>query len=152
MLHITPYFPGVSGAAKFPQNCETQFKDNSGKRSDVVLREGRWYDLAHRNRSDFLRFQCPSRTPEIAAISETRESNALSFLSIVFLENGQENHQKNKDFYPCRTPKIPGKEGKNAQKKQGIPRTGKKQGIPKKQGKEGESNAALRCKGAMESR
>ena len=35
-------------------------------------------DLAHRNRSDFcdLRLRCPSRTPEIAAISETRESNA----------------------------------------------------------------------------
>ena len=34
--------------------------------------------LAHRNRSDFcdLRLRCPSRTPEIAAISETRESNA----------------------------------------------------------------------------
>ena len=35
-------------------------------------------NLAHRNRSDFcdLRLRCPSRTPEIAAISETRESNA----------------------------------------------------------------------------
>ena len=35
--------------------------------------------LAHRNRSDFcdLRLRCPSRTPEIAAISETRESNAV---------------------------------------------------------------------------
>ena len=34
--------------------------------------------LAHRNRSDFcdLRLLCPSRTPEIAAISETGESNA----------------------------------------------------------------------------
>ena len=34
--------------------------------------------LAHRNRSDFcdLRLRCPSRTPEIAAISATRESNA----------------------------------------------------------------------------
>ena len=34
--------------------------------------------LAHRNRSNFcdLRLRCPSRTPEIAAISETRESNA----------------------------------------------------------------------------
>ena len=33
---------------------------------------------AHRNRSDFcdLRLRCPSRTPEIAAISKTRESNA----------------------------------------------------------------------------
>ena len=34
--------------------------------------------LAHRNRSDLcdLRLRCPSRTPEIAAISETRASNA----------------------------------------------------------------------------
>ena len=34
--------------------------------------------LAHQNRSDFcnLRLRRPSRTPEIAAISETRESNA----------------------------------------------------------------------------
>ena len=34
--------------------------------------------LAHRNRSDFcdLRLRCPSRTPEIAAISERRGSNA----------------------------------------------------------------------------
>ena len=34
--------------------------------------------LAHRNRSDFcdLRLRWPSRTPEIAAISETRENNA----------------------------------------------------------------------------
>ena len=39
----------------------------------------RWAsDLVHRNRSDFcdLRLRCPSRTPEIAPISETRESNA----------------------------------------------------------------------------
>ena len=40
--------------------------------------KGSWINLAHRNRSDFcdLRLRCPSRTPEIAAISETRESNA----------------------------------------------------------------------------
>ena len=36
------------------------------------------WTLAHRNRSDFcdLRLRCPSRTREIAAISETRESSA----------------------------------------------------------------------------
>ena len=36
-------------------------------------------NLARRNRSDLwdLRLRCPSRTPEIAAISETRESNAI---------------------------------------------------------------------------
>ena len=35
---------------------------------------------------------------------------------LVFLEKGRENHQKTRIFYPYRTPKIPGKEGKNAQK------------------------------------
>ena len=42
-------------------------------------------------------------------------------------------------FYPRRTPKIPGKEGENAQKKKEIlARKKKKQGIPKRQGKEGQ--------------
>ena len=35
---------------------------------------------------------------------------------LVFFENCKENHQKSKDFCPYRTPKIPGKQGKNAQK------------------------------------
>ena len=68
------------------------------------------------------------------------QARAVSFLSLFFFENGQENLQKTRIFYPCRTPKIPGKEGKKRSKKQGIPRRGKKQGIPKKQGKEGEGN------------
>ena len=38
----------------------------------------------------------------------------LPFLA--FVETGKENLPKNKDFYPWRTPKIPGKEGKNAEK------------------------------------
>ena len=49
---------------------ETSRRDSIGK------------SLAHRNRSNFcdLRLRCPSRTPEIAAISERRESNgALRF-------------------------------------------------------------------------
>ena len=65
----------------------------------------------------------------------------LPFLG--FFENGEENHQKNKDFYPYRTPKIPGKDGKKRSKKQGNPRKGKKQGIPKKQGKEGQGRAQM---------
>ena len=45
----------------------------------------------------------------------TEQNPVLPFL--VFFGNGKENHQKNKDFfYPCRTPEIPAKEGKNAQK------------------------------------
>ena len=48
--------------------------------------------LAHRNRSDFcdLRLRCPSRTPEIAAVSERRDSScffpfamSLSFLCVI---------------------------------------------------------------------
>ena len=42
--------------------------------------------LAHRNRSNFcdLRLRCPSRTPEIAVISETIESNAaLRFKAVM---------------------------------------------------------------------
>ena len=42
--------------------------------------------------------------------------STLSFLSLFFLENGKENHQKNKDFLSLPTPKIPGKEGKMLKK------------------------------------
>ena len=43
-----------------------------------VVRVARLQNSAHRNRSDFgdLRLRCPSQTPEISAISETRESNS----------------------------------------------------------------------------
>ena len=66
-------------------------------------------------------------------------SRDLPFL--VFFENNKEsflgNHQKSKGFFfffifPCRTPKIPGKEGKHAQKSKEIPCRREKQGIPKK--------------------
>ena len=68
--------------------------------------------------------------------------HVLPFL--VFLEKGRENHKKNQGFFlSLPTPKIPGKEGKNAQQKQGIPRKEKKQGIPKKQGKEGQGIPTL---------
>ena len=75
-------------------------------------------------------------------ILNSRQYPVLPFL--VFLEKGKENHPKNKDFYSHRTPKIPGKGEKNAQKKQGIHRRGKKQGIPKKQGKEGQGKIGPR--------
>ena len=64
---------------------------------------------------------------------KTRKCSVPPFL--FFLEEGKENHQKTRIFYPYRTSKIPGKEGKNAQKKQGNPREKrekKKQGIPEK--------------------
>ena len=55
-------------------------------------------------------------------------------------------------FYPCRTPKIPGKEAKDAQKAKEF-LAGEKKGIPKKQGKEGQGtkppakscDVGLRC-------
>ena len=49
-----------------------------------------------------------------------------------------ETTKKTRILYPYRTPKISGKEGKNAWKTQGNPRKEKKQGNPKRQGKEGE--------------
>ena len=67
--------------------------------------------------------------------SSIKNFPVLPFL--VFWENGKENPPKNKDFFPYRTPKIPGSEEKNAQKKR-IASQRKKQGIPKKKGKEGQ--------------
>ena len=46
-------------------------------------------------------------------------------------------------LYPCRTPKILGKEGKNAQKREEFPGKEKKQGNPKKQGKEDQGNRQI---------
>ena len=46
--------------------------------------------------------------------------------------------QKTRIFYPYRTPKIPGKGGKNAQKNKEFLAGQKKQGIPQKQAKEGQ--------------
>ena len=45
-------------------------------------------------------------------------------------------------FYSYQTPRIPGKEGKTAQKKEESLEE-KKQGIPKKQGKEGQGRSLL---------
>ena len=39
---------------------------------------------------------------------------------LVLLEKGRENHQENKDFLSPLNPKIPGKEGKSAQKNKEI--------------------------------
>ena len=57
----------------------SQFVRRTPRDTPVPLytRTSPWPTLAHRNRSDFcdLRLRCPSQTPEIATISETRESN-----------------------------------------------------------------------------
>ena len=56
--------------------------------------------------------------PVDPCLSRRMSLPVLPFLD--FLEKGREHHPKNKDFYPYRTPKIPGKEGKNAQKNKEI--------------------------------
>ena len=66
-----------------------------------------------------------------------------SFPCFFFWKMARTTTKKTRIFYAHRTPQIPGKEGKNAQKKQGILTKVflKKQGIPKKQGKEGQGIA-----------
>ena len=54
------------------------------------------------------------------------------YVPFSFPKKGRENHQKTRIFYPCRTPKIPGKEGKNAQENKEILAGEKEQGIQKK--------------------
>ena len=56
---------------------------------------------------------------------------SLIFLSLLFLEKARKTTQKSKDFYLCRTPKIPGKEGENAQKSKEIPCNEKSKEIQK---------------------
>ena len=56
----------------------------------------------------------------------------LIFLSLLFLEKARKTTQKSKDFSLRRTPKIPGKKGKNAQKSKEIPCNEKSKEIPKK--------------------
>ena len=66
----------------------------------------------------------------------------LPFLA--FLGKARKTTKKNKDFSLCRTPKIPGKEEKNAQKSKEINSLRrKKQGNPKKQGKEDQGSVHL---------
>ena len=73
LLGISQVFCGVL----FSDLCSTERQSGSGL-AKLANQAARDRSLAHRNRSDFcdLRLRCPSRTPEIAAISETRESNA----------------------------------------------------------------------------
>ena len=52
-------------------------------------------------------------------------------LFLAFLEKARKTTQKSKDFSLLRTPKIPGKEGENAQKSKEIPRDEKSKEIQK---------------------
>ena len=45
---------------------------------------------------------------------------ALSFLSLFFRKKAGKTTKKTRIFYPYRSPKIPGKEGKNARKNKEI--------------------------------
>ena len=77
-----------------------------------------------------LRFQIASGLDlKLLAIS-------LVFLSLLFWEKHGKPSKKARIFSLCWTPKIPGKEGQNAQKSKEIPGTEKNKEIPKKQGKE----------------
>ena len=89
----TPIFKKCSGGFGWEWCSILQLPTNSESRAELLFAWLRSWDatprvarrmspnsksLAHRNRSDFrdLRLRCPSRTPEIAGISERRESNA----------------------------------------------------------------------------
>ena len=72
---------------------------------------------------------------EISRISKI-SSPVLPFL--VFWKMTRKTSQETRIFYSHRTPKIPGKEGKDAPIHKEFLARGKKQGIPKKQGKEGQ--------------
>ena len=70
--------------------------------------ENSWVSLVHQ-RCPQLESRGPHTDPFRAAFS------------VFFREKGKETRQKRtRIFYPCRTPKIPGKERENAPKKQGI--------------------------------
>ena len=64
-------------------------------------------------------FGPPPRTVRFPPLS------ALSFLSLFFWKKARKTTKKTRIFYPHRTSKIPGKEGKNAQKNKEFPRKGK---------------------------
>ena len=62
---------------------------------------------------------------------ENRGFSSLSFLSLLFWKVARKTTEKTRIFYPCRTPKIPGKKAKNSKKTRKSSQ-GEKQGIPKK--------------------
>ena len=67
----------------------------------------------------------------------------LPFL-VFFWKKARKSAEKTRIFYPCQSPKIPGKEGKKLKKTRKSLKRGKKQGIPKKQGKEGQGRFSER--------
>ena len=51
---------------------------------------------------------------------ESCHVSALSFLSLFFWKKARKTTKKTRTLHPCRTPKLPGKEGENAQKAKEI--------------------------------
>ena len=70
-------------------------------------------------------------------------NNTLSFLSLFFWKKARKTTKRTRIFLSLPTPKIPGKEGKNARKNKEFLAGEKKQGIPKKQGKEGQGSSLI---------
>ena len=72
--------------------------------------------------------------PQRGTVSVTNEIPvypSLSFLSLFFRKKAGKTTKKTRIFYPYRTPKIPGKEGKNARKNKEILARRKNKEIPK---------------------
>ena len=56
------------------------------------------------------------RNRYVIKIPSKNNTCTLSLLSLLYFEEGKENHQKTRISYPYRTLKIPGKEGKTLEK------------------------------------
>ena len=96
-------------------------------------------------RSKNSRFRARLKFRARTKFSSEPPTPVLPFLAFFFVcEKRQGKPAKKQGFvYANRTPKIPGKEAKNAQNNKEFPAEEKKQGIPKKQGKEGQGRGPI---------
>ena len=83
---------------------------------------------------------------------KNRESpKTLSFLSLFFWKNARKTTKKTRIFYPHRTPKIPGKEGENAQKNKEFLAREKNKEIPKtRKGRTGKGQKKTKKEGQVQ--
>ena len=70
-------------------------------------------------------------TVELIDVNNIAMFHAKWISDTLFWKKARKTTQKSKDFSLCRTPKIPGKEGKNAQKSKEIPCNEKSKEIQK---------------------